>query len=143
MARDANVYLLQIQGGGQSHQALHRGRPRGFPGRRVRPIQIEWTASDSTGRSPWSSAAPALSAAPWRAAWPRTGRRWPWPGRDEGRGGRVVADIEAAGGRAAFIPCDAGSRERLAEARDLVLDRLGEPAVLVNAAGGQPAPPSP
>lgn len=61
-------------------------------------------------------------------------------GRDEGRGGRVVADIEAAGGQAAFIPCDAGSRERLAEARDLVLERLGEPAVLVNAAGGnQPA----
>lgn len=61
-------------------------------------------------------------------------------GRDEGRGGRVVADIEAAGGQAAFIPCDAGSRERLAEARDLVRERLGEPAVLVNAAGGnQPA----
>jgi NAD(P)-dependent dehydrogenase (short-subunit alcohol dehydrogenase family) len=57
-------------------------------------------------------------------------------GRSAQRGDEVVEAIVDAGGRAAFVVADAGSREGLQSARDTIVDVLGEPEVLVNAVGG-------
>jgi NAD(P)-dependent dehydrogenase (short-subunit alcohol dehydrogenase family) len=57
-------------------------------------------------------------------------------GRSAQRGDEVVEAIVAAGGQAAFVVADAGSREGLQSARDTIVDVLGEPEVLVNAVGG-------
>lgn len=57
-------------------------------------------------------------------------------GRNADRGGERVRAIEAAGGRAAFFAADAQSRESLVAARSSIAGTLGEPTILVNAAGG-------
>src|SRR5262249_12600626 len=57
-------------------------------------------------------------------------------GRSEERGTACVKRIEAAGGKAVFIPADAMSRESLARARDAAVKSLGGVTILVNGAGG-------
>ncbi|MBM3830406.1 MAG: SDR family oxidoreductase [Verrucomicrobia bacterium] len=57
-------------------------------------------------------------------------------GRNAGRGEARVKSIQAKGGTAAFFNCDAISRGSLAEAHAQVEAKLGAPAILVNAAGG-------
>ncbi|MFM2090176.1 MAG: hypothetical protein RLZZ127_665, partial [Planctomycetota bacterium] len=57
-------------------------------------------------------------------------------GRNRERGEARVAQIAAAGGTAAFIPCDVSDRASLKAAHEAVTARLGAPTVLVNAAGG-------
>ncbi|MCX6896736.1 MAG: SDR family oxidoreductase [Verrucomicrobia bacterium] len=57
-------------------------------------------------------------------------------GRNEERGQARVKAIEAKGGKAAFVSCDASSRESLAKARKQIEAALGAPTILVNAAGG-------
>ncbi len=57
-------------------------------------------------------------------------------GRNRERGEARVAMITAAGGIAAFIPCDVSDRASLKGAHEAVIAQLGAPTVLVNAAGG-------
>jgi NAD(P)-dependent dehydrogenase (short-subunit alcohol dehydrogenase family) len=57
-------------------------------------------------------------------------------GRSAERGEARALAIRASGGRAAFVACDAGSRASLEAARAQAIASLGEPTVLVNAAGG-------
>jgi len=57
-------------------------------------------------------------------------------GRNAGRGEARVKSIQAKGGMAAFFNCDAISRGSLAEAHEQIEAKLGAPAILVNAAGG-------
>lgn len=57
-------------------------------------------------------------------------------GRNEERGTARVQAIVAKGGQAAFFKCDAVARGSLAEAHEQIVARLGAPAILVNAAGG-------
>ncbi|MDA0337327.1 MAG: SDR family oxidoreductase [bacterium] len=57
-------------------------------------------------------------------------------GRSAKRGQAVVDDIVATGGRAIFVAADAGVRQQLVAARNTIVDRLGAPQVLLNAAGG-------
>ena len=57
-------------------------------------------------------------------------------GRNLERGEARVAAIRAAGGRAAFVACDASKKESVSEAAKGVESALGAPTVLVNAAGG-------
>jgi len=57
-------------------------------------------------------------------------------GRNAGRGEARVKAIQAKGGMAAFFDCDAISRGSLAEAHAQIEAKLGAPAILVNAAGG-------
>lgn len=57
-------------------------------------------------------------------------------GRNAGRGEARVKAIQAKGGMAAFFDCDAISRGSLAEAHEQIEAKLGAPAILVNAAGG-------
>jgi NAD(P)-dependent dehydrogenase (short-subunit alcohol dehydrogenase family) len=57
-------------------------------------------------------------------------------GRNAERGEARAAAIVAAGGRAAFVPCDASDRSSLVAAHQAVTRRFGPPTVLVNAAGG-------
>jgi NAD(P)-dependent dehydrogenase (short-subunit alcohol dehydrogenase family) len=57
-------------------------------------------------------------------------------GRSEERGAACVSRIVAAGGKAHFFSADAASRESLEKARDQISSVLGEPTILVNAAGG-------
>ena len=57
-------------------------------------------------------------------------------GRDQGRGTERVEVIEAAGGRAVFVGCDATDPDSLATARRAAEQELGPVGVLVNAAGG-------
>jgi NAD(P)-dependent dehydrogenase (short-subunit alcohol dehydrogenase family) len=57
-------------------------------------------------------------------------------GRNEERGRRRLEAIEAAGGEAVFVGCDAASPESVRAAHNTVRDRLGDVTVLVNAAGG-------
>lgn len=69
-------------------------------------------------------------------AWPRPERRWPsWDETPIVAGERVRA-IQSAGGQAAFFAADALQRESLAAAREAIVGALGQPTVLVNAAGG-------
>jgi NAD(P)-dependent dehydrogenase (short-subunit alcohol dehydrogenase family) len=57
-------------------------------------------------------------------------------GRNRERGEARVAQIAAAGGTAAFIPCDVSDRASLKAAHEAVTAQLGAPTVLINAAGG-------
>jgi NAD(P)-dependent dehydrogenase (short-subunit alcohol dehydrogenase family) len=57
-------------------------------------------------------------------------------GRNRDRGQARSESLTAAGGRAAFISCDANDRASVAQALAEVRAALGEPTVLVNAAGG-------
>lgn len=57
-------------------------------------------------------------------------------GRSAERGAEVVVSIEAAGGRALFAAADATKRDELQAAREQIVSELGEPGVLINAAGG-------
>ena len=57
-------------------------------------------------------------------------------GRSEERGTTCVKRIEAAGGKAMFVPADAMSCDSLRAARDAVRKAWGEVTVLVNGAGG-------
>src|SRR5689334_1992392 len=57
-------------------------------------------------------------------------------GRNEERGNVRVKQIRDAGGHAAFFTADAVRRESLAAAHKAVTQALGNPTVLVNAAGG-------
>ncbi|RMD82845.1 MAG: SDR family oxidoreductase [Candidatus Dadabacteria bacterium] len=54
---------------------------------------------------------------------------------DANRADTVAAEIEAAGGHAAPIPCDVADRDSVAEAAALTRKRLGTPLALVNNAG--------
>ncbi len=60
-------------------------------------------------------------------------------GRSEERGLQRVEQIEAAGGKAVFIACDATEKSSLAKAHAALKAELGEIGVLVNAAGGNQA----
>lgn len=60
-------------------------------------------------------------------------------GRNADRGGARVAAITQAGGRAAFFAADALNAEALALARLQIVETLGSPGILVNAAGGNDA----
>lgn len=57
-------------------------------------------------------------------------------GRNAERGQARVDSILRAGGRACFVAADAGCREDLQKAHSLIRSQLGQPTVLVNAAGG-------
>ncbi len=57
-------------------------------------------------------------------------------GRNRERGEARVAAIRAAGGRAAFVACDAADKAAVHAAATAVDQALGAPTVLVNAAGG-------
>ncbi len=57
-------------------------------------------------------------------------------GRREEAGMERVREIERAGGNAAFVFCDAVNPESVRESRDKTTALLGEPTILVNAAGG-------
>jgi len=57
-------------------------------------------------------------------------------GRNQERGDAVVGAIRAAEGEAIFVSCDATDRDALSAARDRIVTDLGEPTVLINAAGG-------
>lgn len=57
-------------------------------------------------------------------------------GRSAERGRERAEAIHAAGGQALFVAMDASDRASLEEGRARVLAALGEPTVLVNAAGG-------
>ena len=57
-------------------------------------------------------------------------------GRNEERGVARVAEIESAGGKAAFFQADAMDRTSLVSARDAIHSQLGTATILVNAAGG-------
>ncbi|MDA3959349.1 MAG: SDR family oxidoreductase [Planctomycetota bacterium] len=57
-------------------------------------------------------------------------------GRNAERGGACVSRIEAAGGTGAFFACDASSADSVQAAADAIAEKLGEPSILINAAGG-------
>jgi len=57
-------------------------------------------------------------------------------GRNQERGEARVAAIKEAGGEAAFFQCDAMDRDSLKAAQQSVREGLGEPTILLNAAGG-------
>jgi NAD(P)-dependent dehydrogenase (short-subunit alcohol dehydrogenase family) len=57
-------------------------------------------------------------------------------GRSAERGGAVVESINAAGGKALFIAADASSRSQLQAAQASIVEALGPPDILINAAGG-------
>lgn len=57
-------------------------------------------------------------------------------GRNAERGEARAAEIKKAGGTAAFISADVSKRESLRAARERIQGSLGQPTILVNAAGG-------
>jgi NAD(P)-dependent dehydrogenase (short-subunit alcohol dehydrogenase family) len=57
-------------------------------------------------------------------------------GRNTARGQQRAESITAAGGKGQFFEADALNRESLAAAHQLITASLGQPTVLVNAAGG-------
>jgi NAD(P)-dependent dehydrogenase (short-subunit alcohol dehydrogenase family) len=57
-------------------------------------------------------------------------------GRNEERGRARAEAITASGGRARFFSADAIDRQSLRTAREAITAALGEPTILVNAAGG-------
>jgi NAD(P)-dependent dehydrogenase (short-subunit alcohol dehydrogenase family) len=57
-------------------------------------------------------------------------------GRDSARGEARVQAIIQGGGAAAFFAADATQRESLSQAHRAIVDTLGRPGILVNAAGG-------
>ena len=60
-------------------------------------------------------------------------------GRREDAGAERVAEIEAVGGTATYIHCDALDPESVAKAHAETRDRVGDVTVLLNAAGGNSA----
>ncbi|WDH79737.1 SDR family oxidoreductase [Microbacterium esteraromaticum] len=61
--------------------------------------------------------------------------------RGADRIGAVVAELEAAGGRAAGVVADLSTREGIAEAGDAATAPFGDPDILVNSAGINLRPP--
>ena len=57
-------------------------------------------------------------------------------GRSEERGISRARAIQERGGKAEFFACDASQRESLRRAHQEILQKLGPPSILVNAAGG-------
>lgn len=57
-------------------------------------------------------------------------------GRNEENGLARVKEIESAGGRAIFAAADAMQADSLRTCRDEIVQKLGTPTVLINAAGG-------
>ncbi|MFM7102681.1 MAG: SDR family oxidoreductase [Verrucomicrobiota bacterium] len=57
-------------------------------------------------------------------------------GRSAERGGARVEAIRQAGGRAVFVAADASRRDDLRAARESIQGTLGQPSILLNAAGG-------
>ena len=57
-------------------------------------------------------------------------------GRNEERGSARCEKLRNSGAKAEFFPVDASSRESVRALREAVASKLGSPAVLVNAAGG-------
>lgn len=57
-------------------------------------------------------------------------------GRSEERGGERVREIEAVGGKAIFQFANTVDFDSVKAARDAIIEKLGSPTVLVNAAGG-------
>ncbi|MAF11127.1 D-mannonate oxidoreductase [Candidatus Poribacteria bacterium] len=57
-------------------------------------------------------------------------------GRRAEAGAERVAEIEAVGGKATYVRCDAADPASVAEAHAETRDRVGEVSVLLNAAGG-------
>jgi NAD(P)-dependent dehydrogenase (short-subunit alcohol dehydrogenase family) len=57
-------------------------------------------------------------------------------GRSQERGQERVKAIEKAGGQACFVAADAMDRNSISDARDAIREKLGQTAVLINAAGG-------
>lgn len=57
-------------------------------------------------------------------------------GRNEANGSARVTAIESSGGKAMFAAADAMLRDSLVAARELIRKTLGEPSILINAAGG-------
>src|SRR3954471_24956417 len=57
-------------------------------------------------------------------------------GRNPDRGQARVKTIKGAGGTAAFFSADAEQRSSLAAAHRAIVESLGSPTILVNAAGG-------
>lgn len=57
-------------------------------------------------------------------------------GRNAERGEARVKSIEKEGGKAVFVSAEVNSKESLQAAHQAIVDRLGAPTILVNAAGG-------
>ncbi len=57
-------------------------------------------------------------------------------GRNRERGENRAREIRQMGGISEFVPADAASRASLRTAREMIEQRFGTPAILVNAAGG-------
>jgi NAD(P)-dependent dehydrogenase (short-subunit alcohol dehydrogenase family) len=57
-------------------------------------------------------------------------------GRNGEKGRARCGEIESIGGKASFFEVDAASVDSVRRARDLIIATLGEPEILVNAAGG-------
>ena len=57
-------------------------------------------------------------------------------GRNAERGGRRVAEIRARQGKAVFVEADALQAASLRRAHEQVRESLGQPSILINAAGG-------
>ncbi|WP_435006708.1 SDR family oxidoreductase [Tundrisphaera lichenicola] len=62
-------------------------------------------------------------------------------GRDAGKGAARVAEIEALGGRASFLPVDVMNRESIEELLNQTLETQGRVDMLVNGAGVNSASP--
>jgi len=60
-------------------------------------------------------------------------------GRNAERGEARVQAIQKAGGSAAFFPVDVMNRAQLQSANRSIIERLGSPSILLNAAGGNDA----
>ena len=56
--------------------------------------------------------------------------------RNRRRCEEVASDVRSSGGTASAVPADVLRKDRLLEAREIVLDRYGKVDILVNAAGG-------
>lgn len=56
-------------------------------------------------------------------------------GRNQEKGEAIVAEIEAAGGKAYFIACDMRKKEDAQKLHDFALEKLGTVNVLMNSAG--------
>jgi len=62
-------------------------------------------------------------------------------GRDQAKADDKIATIEAAGGKAYFIPTDLSQKDSLTELRDAVIERSGKIDILINGAGVNSATP--
>jgi len=62
-------------------------------------------------------------------------------GRDQAKADDILSTIEAAGGKAYFIPTDLSQKDSLTELRDAVIERSGKIDILINGAGVNSATP--